>query len=186
MPIADSLTASPALYDGFSDGGFARHAEGQGGVIYTNYSQRNVLDRIGVMHDRDSISFTIRTGNDLTDPCGAGSWMKVYLNTEGGVGYQYVLNHAPRKKGVTTLAKVTGQGDDLTAVDLADLPITYEAEGNTLRISVPRKAIGLDHDDFTLWFKVADSREKYHRVEDFYDKGDVAPLGRLNFVYRGE
>jgi hypothetical protein len=33
---------------------------------------------------------------------------------------------------------------------------------------------------------VADSREKYRRVEDFYDKGDVAPLGRLNFVYRGE
>ena len=32
----------------------------------------------------------------------------------------------------------------------------------------------------------ADSREKYRKVEDFYDKGDVAPLGRLNFVYRGE
>jgi hypothetical protein len=55
-----------------------------------------------------------------------------------------------------------------------------------MRLSVPRKAIGLDHDDFTLWFKVADSREKYRNIEDFYDKGDVAPLGRLNFVYKGE
>ena len=181
-----SFDLSPAIYDCFLDGDMHRQAEGQGGVIYTNFTSRNVMDKIGVMHDQDSITFTIRTKDQITDPLGAGSWMKIFLNVKGGEGYQYVLNHAPRKKGVTTLAKVTGQGDDLTAVDLADLPITYEAEGNTLRISVPRKAIGLDHDDFTLWFKVADSREKYHRVEDFYDKGDVAPLGRLNFVYRGE
>ena len=186
MPLDRSLEASPALYDGFEDGGFARHAEGQGGVIYTNYSQRNVLDKIGVMHDGDSITFTVRTKDRLTDPLGAGSWMKVYLNTEGSVGYQYVLNHAPRRKGITTLAKVTGIGDDLTAEDLADLPITYEAEGNILRIKVPRKAVGLEKDGFTLWFKVADSREAYTKIEDFYDKGDVAPLGRLNFVYRGE
>ena len=44
----------------------------------------------------------------------------------------------------------------------------------------------IQKDIFTMWFKVADSREAYKAVEDFYDKGDVAPLGRLNFVYRGE
>lgn len=64
--------------------------------------------------------------------------------------------------------------------------LRYEVRGDVMRISVPRTAIGLDHDDFTLWFKVADSREAYAKIEDFYDKGDVAPLGRLNFVYHGE
>ena len=30
-----------------------------------------------------------------------------------------------------------------------------------------------------------DSTEELTSIEDFYDKGDAAPLGRLNFVYRG-
>jgi hypothetical protein len=112
--------------------------------------------------------------------------MKIFLNVDGGQSYQYVLNHHTRKDGTTTLGRMVGEGDDLACVDVQDLVIRYEVRGDVMRISVPRKAVGLDRDNFTLWFKVADSREKYHSIEDFYDKGDVAPLGRLNFVYRGE
>ena len=182
----DAIDESPAIYKGFLDGDFSRHAEGQGGVIYANFTQRNVMDTIAVMHDKDNICFTIRTKDMISDPLGAGSWMKIYLNTEGGTGYQYVLNHSTRKNGTTTLAFVKEAGEDLAAVDIPDLVIKYEVRGDVMQIKVPRKAIGLDHNDFTLWFKVADSREAYTKIEDFYDKGDVAPLGRLNFVYRGE
>ncbi len=181
-----SFTDSPAHYDCFLDGDMHRHAEGQGGVIYANFTSRNVMDKIGVMHDKDNIAFTIRTKDLISDPLGAGSWMKIFLNVDGGQSYQYVLNHHTRKNGTTTLGRVVGEGDDLACVDVQDLVIHYEVRGDVMRISVPRKAIGLDRDNFTLWFKVADSREKYHNIEDFYDKGDVAPLGRLNFVYRGE
>ena len=181
-----SFDASPAIYDCFLDGDMNRHAEGQGGVIYTNFTARNVMDKIGVMHDKDSITFTIRTKDMISDPLGAGSWMKIFLNVKGGESYQYVLNHHTRKDGTTTLGKIVGEGDDLTCVDVPDMLLRYEVRGDVMRISVPRSVIGLDHDNFTLWFKVADSREKYRNVEDFYDKGDVAPLGRLNFVYRGE
>lgn len=185
MPLDQSLANSPAVYECFSDGDFSRHAEGQGGVIYTNYTQRNVMDAVAVMHDADTVAFTIRTKAPISDPLGAGSWMKIYVNTEGGTGYQYVLNHSTGKDGITTIARVTGEGDDLTAVDIPGLEIHYELHEHTMRILVPRKAMGLDHASFTLWFKVADSREAYTAVEDFYDKGDAAPLGRLNFVYRG-
>ena len=181
-----SFDASPAIYDCFLDGDMNRHAEGQGGVIYTNFTARNVMDKIGVMHDKDSITFTIRTKDMISDPLGAGSWMKIFLNVKGGESYQYVLNHHTRKDGTTTLGKIVGEGDDLTCVDVPDMLLRYEVRGDVMRISVPRSVIGLDHDNFTLWFKVADSREKYRNIEDFYDKGDVAPLGRLNFVYRGE
>ena len=181
-----SFDASPAIYDCFLDGDMNRHAEGQGGVIYTNFTARNVMDKIGVMHDKDSITFTIRTKDQISDPLGAGSWMKIFLNVKGGESYQYVLNHHTRKDGTTTLGKIVGEGDDLTCVDVPDMLLRYEVRGDVMRISVPRAVIGLDHDNFTLWFKVADSREKYRNIEDFYDKGDVAPLRRLNFVYRGE
>ncbi len=173
-----------AVYDSFSDGDFSRHAEGQGGVIYDNHTQRNVIEKVVVGHCETYLAFDIHTKDPVTDPLGAGSWMKLYLNTTGGVGYDFVLNHTPRKGGKTTLARVIGEGDDLTARDIADL--TYTVEGHVLKLVVPREALGLDHDSFTLWFKAADSTESYTAVEDFYDKGDVAPLGRLNFVYKGE
>ncbi len=173
-----------AVYHAFSDGDFARHAEGQGGVIYDNHTQRNAIERIEVGHCEANLAFDIHTKEPVSDARGAGSWMKVYLNTTGGIGYDFVLNHRPGKDGKTTLARVTGQGDDLTAVDIAEM--AYTVEGNVLKLVVPRAAVGLDHDGFTLLFKVADSTEAYTSIEDFYDKGDAAPLGRLNYVYHGE
>mgnify|MGYP002512331206 CR=1 FL=1 len=44
-----SFDASPAIYDCFLDGDMNRHAEGQGGVIYTNFTARNVMDKIAVI-----------------------------------------------------------------------------------------------------------------------------------------
>lgn len=173
-----------AVYDSFSDGDFARHAEGQGGVIYDNHTQRNVIEKIVVGHCETHLAFDIHTKAPITDPLGAGSWMKVYLNTTGGIGYDFVLNHHPRKDGKTTLARVNAKGESLAATDIADL--TYEIKDNVIKFVVPRAILGLDHDNFTLWFKAADSTETYTAIEDFYDKGDVAPLGRLNFVYKGE
>ena len=73
--------------------------------------------------------------------------------------------------------------DGLRAADFGD--IVYRSQGNMLLLIAPRAVLGLDKDDFTLWFKVADSTEELTSVEDFYDKGDAAPLGRLNYVYRG-
>ncbi len=176
---------APAVYDSFSDGDFARHAEGQGGVMYDNHTQRNAIERVEVAHDTEKITFTVRVKNLVSPPLGAGSWMKIYLNTEGGEGYQYVLNHTTCRDGKTTVARVTGRGDDLTARDIPDLLIDYHVKNRVFTLTVPRTAVGIADKPFTLWFKVADSTEAYTAVEDFYDKGDVAPLGRLNFVYRG-
>lgn len=39
--------------------------------------------------------------------------------------------------------------------------------------------------EFTALIKCCDGTKKYERVEDFYDVGDVCPLGRFNFVYKG-
>lgn len=173
-----------AVYDSYSDGDMPRAHGGQGGLWYENRTQRNVIERVEVSHDSEQITFTVHTKGPVTRDVGAGAWMPIYINTTGRIGYDYILNHTPGAGGQTTLARVIGEGDDLTATDIA--PLTYTVEGNTLRISVSRAAISLDSALFTVWFKVADSTEAYASVEDFYDKGDVAPLGRLNFVYRGE
>ena len=172
-----------AVYDGYPDGEMARHAEGYG-TVYENFTQRNAIRRVEVSHDEKMIHFQITTKDPVTQPA-EGSWMQIFLNTEKTVGYHYILNHTAAD-GMTTLGRVKKAGESLAAEDMTNAQIPYELDGNTLRVSVPRTLIGIDHPGFTLWFKVADSTETYTAIEDFYDKGDALPLGRLNFVYRGE
>jgi hypothetical protein len=174
-----------AVYDSFDDGDFARHAEGYG-CVYDNRTQRNAIRKIKVKHDGEYLCFLLRTKQPITPYDETGSWMRLYLNTEGGQGYQFVLNTHPTPDGRTTLARVTGSGDDLTAADLPDAVAFYETDGDRFKIKVPLRALGLNPDGFTVWFKAADSREPICSVEDFYEKGDAAPLGRMNFVYRGK
>jgi hypothetical protein len=174
-----------AVFDSFDDGDFARHAEGYG-CVYDNRTQRNAIRKIKVKHDGEYLCFLLRTKQPVTPYDGTGSWMRLYLNTEGGQGYQFVLNTHPTPDGRTTLARVTGSGDDLTAADLPDAVAFYETDGDRFKIKVPLRALGLNPDGFTVWFKAADSWEPICSVEDFYEKGDAAPLGRMNFVYRGK
>ncbi|MGN1446048.1 MAG: hypothetical protein ACI4WV_07105, partial [Eubacteriales bacterium] len=174
-----------AVYDSFDDGDFARHAQGSD-QVYDNHTQRNAITKIKVKHDEESLCFMLKTKDDITPADGVGTWMQIYLNTEGGTGYQYILNTSPAADGATTLSRVTGQGDDLSAEIIPDVTAYYDVRGNRLRIKVPRKAIGLDKGSFTVWFKAVDSTVPVENIADFYDKGDAAPLGRLNFVYKGE
>ena len=168
-----------AEYHNFSDGDFARCALGSG-TVYENRTQRNAITGMTVSHDDDFIYFGIVTKDEIKPWDGQGSWMKIYLNTDGGKEYQYVLNNKPYDDHKSTVAVIV---DGLRAADFGD--VVYRCSGNMLLVIAPRAVLGLDHDDFTVWFKAADSTEELCSIEDFYDKGDAAPLGRLNYVYRG-
>ena len=104
--------------------------------------------------------------------------MKIYVNTLEGAGYNYIVNHTPKDQGSTTIARVT---EGLSGIDTA--PAEYCIQKNEMTVSVLLSDLELE-DSFTIWFKVADSNEMITSVEDFYDKGDVAPLGRLNYVFK--
>ncbi len=168
-----------AEYHNFSDGDFARCAQGSG-TVYENRTQRNAITGMTVSHDDDFIYFGIVTKDEIKPWDGQGSWMKIYLNTDGGKEYQYVLNNKPYNDHKSTVAVIV---DGLRAADFGD--VVYRCSGNMLLVIAPRAVLGLDRDDFTVWFKAADSTEELTSIEDFYDKGDAAPLGRLNYVYRG-
>jgi hypothetical protein len=168
-----------AEYHNFSDGDFQRCAQGSG-TVYENRTQRNAIVDVTVSHDDDFLYFGIVTKQPITPYDGTGTWLKVYLNTDGGKDYKYVLNNTPDGDHKSTMAIIV---DGLRAADFGD--VVYRQSGNTLLLIAPRAALDLDRDDFTIWFKVADSTEELTSIEDFYDKGDAAPLGRLNFVYRG-
>jgi hypothetical protein len=176
--------AAPAVYDGFQDGGFARDWPGYGRV-YENRSQRNAIRRIEMRHDAKDVHVIVRTVKPIDAGDCSGTWMKLYLNTDGGRGYGFVANNAPGTDGTTTLAKTKERGERLECVDVPGVKVPCVVSGDSFSMSIPRAALGIDGRDFTLWFKVADSRTAIDAIEDFYDHGDAAPLGRLNYVYKG-
>ncbi len=54
-----------------------------------------------------------------------------------------------------------------------------------VRYKISREKLGADG-EFSLLFKVADGKGTYDTAEDFYDTGDVLPLGRLGYIYKGK
>ena len=60
---------------------------------------------------------------------------------------------------------------------------TYVVSGNQMLVKVPKSALGITEDAFTLELKVTDHLRKDFSVTELYVNGDVAPLGRINYVY---
>ena len=57
--------------------------------------------------------------------------------------------------------------------------------GDTMKLVVPRSALGLPRGEFGFGFKFVDSTVACKDPLDWYDHGVVEPLGRVEFVYRG-
>lgn len=165
-----------ATYCNFNDGDFPREAEGYG-QIYINKTQRNAITKVAVSCDGESLTFKITAKNKISEDR-AGSWMRIYINTAQGEGYDYILNHQPDADGSTSLIKTV---NGFEGVKIATA--SYVVCDNELEIRARCSDMSLG-ESFTLWFKVADSNETITCIEDFYDKGDAAPLGRLNYVYK--
>ena len=54
-----------------------------------------------------------------------------------------------------------------------------------MMIAVPLSLLGIEgYLEINTEFKWADSRSIYDEMEDFYCDGDVAPLGRMNYVFQ--
>ena len=62
--------------------------------------------------------------------------------------------------------------------------VSYRVKGNQMMIAGPLEMLGVAHCDYmNFHFKWVDSDSKMTTMEQFYTQGDVAPLGRLNYVF---
>ena len=167
-----------AEYLGFPDGDFSRCHEGYG-TTYVNRTQRHAITKVTVSHTADAIEFAAETKSpiDTTDTCGSFLW--IFLQTKGAAGHNFILNRT-FSGDKTTLAAV----DDTYKVK-EEIPLPVKADGNRMVICCPLRLLGLTGETFEIRFKVCDSRTEITSAEDFYDKGDCLPTGRLDFVYRG-
>ena len=177
-----------------------RDAKGYGELIYRDYSGRNDIIGAQMARDDENIYILVECAEDIspyTDPL----WMNIYLDIDGREGgwesFNYVINKtSPKSESVAVLERFTGNGYESEAV----AAIKYSVQGRYLQVEIPKSALGIESDDFTVNFSVTDNVHDeddqtesdskdyvYSRfsgdILDFYTSGDVAPGGRFKFSY---
>ncbi|MBR4034629.1 MAG: hypothetical protein IKJ04_07450, partial [Clostridia bacterium] len=118
------------------------------------------------------------------------SWMQLFVNTnndpsDGWYGYDFLINATAKSENTTSVASCSSKDGVLETSEIGE--VSYRIEGNEMMISVPLEMLGIDnYKEIYIEFKWADSdaATKYSKMEDFYLYGDVAPLGRLNWIFQ--
>ncbi len=165
-----------------------RDAIGFGRTPYKNDSGRNDFVTSKVVSDTKNLYFYTSTVDDVTMFDTDSSWMQLYINSDadaatGWYGYDYIVNYKAKDAFTTTVAKYNGQDGAYGFEPIGE--VSYRAKGNQMMIAVPLEMLGIEHYyAIDLEFKWADSKTLYDEMEDFYCDGDMAPLGRLNYVYQ--
>ncbi len=165
-----------------------RDAIGFGRTPYKNDSGRNDFVTSKVVSDTKNLYFYTSTVDDISMFDTKSSWMKLYINSDadastGWYGYDYIVNYEPKDAFTSTIAKYTGKDGAYGFESFMD--ISYRVKGNQMMIAVPLEALGIEnYHAIEIEFKWADSKTSYDEMENFYCDGDMAPLGRLNYVYQ--
>ena len=164
-----------------------RDHRGYGDLYYTNTTGRNDIVSAKVTTDTRNLYFYVETAEDITARDTESSWMQLYVNTDrettGWYGYDFIINHKAKDNSTTTVAKHSGADGAYGFETLGE--VAYKVEGNEMMIAVPLDMLGIEgYKEINFEFKWADSETVYDEMEDFYCDGDIAPLGRLNYIYQ--
>ncbi len=177
-----------------------RDSECFGKTKYTDESGNHDIVSSKVTHDTKNLYFYVSTEKQICFPNGKSSWMQLFLNTDndastGWCGYDYIVNYKVDKDNFkSTVAKHNSTGETFIYKSIGT--VDFKVEGNEMMIEVPLEMLGItDYDEIYIEFKWADADytskdgddveyARYRSMEDFYCLGDVAPLGRLNFIYQ--
>lgn len=164
-----------------------RDYNGYGNQTYTDTTGRNDLTAFKITHDTKNVYFYAETRFDITKPDSESSWMQLFIDADqdvktGWYGYDYIVNYSAKDEFTTTVAKYNGTDNAFSFEVIGE--VSYRVKGNQMMIAVPLELLGVEHCDYMNFnFKWVDSDSKMTTMEQFYTEGDVAPLGRLNYVF---
>lgn len=174
----------PAYVDMAGDALPRNFSNAAGTGFYIDSSNRNDITEIKVVHDKKKVYFMIKTADDITPYNGTDvNWMNILIGSgskdHSFDGYAYIVNRKPGSKGKTSLEQSVG-GYRWKTVGQVD----YFIKGNLLQVAIPLSALGLDKENCSFDFKIADNVTRYGDIMDYYVSGDSAPIGRLSYSYQ--
>ncbi len=167
-----------------------RQSKSFGGKVLRDRTGNNDIVEAKVTNDTENLYFYVRCAKDISEFNTENAWMRLFVNTnnnatDGWYGYDFLINACPESAVETTVASCASNGGVLELKELGK--VSYRIEGSEMMIEVPLSMFGInDYKQIYLEFKWADAdqKTKYATIEDFYLYGDVAPLGRLNWIYQ--
>lgn len=169
------------LYSAYRGNTIHRDHRGCGQYIYKNTSGRNDIVKAKVAHDKRNIYFYVECASDIVCPEGEKP-MRLLIDVDrrrdsGWEGYDFIVNRTP--------SAIERNADGWQWQGAT--PIKIVCSGTKMELAIPRSALGIKSgDDFELEFKWVDNTQAEGDVYDFYLSGDVAPLGRFNYLYRAK
>lgn len=150
------------IFFGYPDGNFNRNAPGYG-TTYRNRSGRYPIREIKVENSSDSVKFTLASVRDF-DLGTDGSFMQLYLSVNG-------TNYRVSSDGISAITDGDGKFMYSNAAR-----IRCDIHSSSVEYVIPKAVLGMQSGG-AIDFKAADSRDEITSAEDFYDHGDVIPLG---------
>lgn len=150
-----------------------------GQSYYQDDSGRNDIDTVCVRRDRENLYFRISTVQDVTEyQSGDTGWMNVWISTRNDgakneMGYDYVVNRG----GIGRVSRYDGK--EFRECGEAEIV----KEGNNLYLKIPLSVLGLNERNYDVAFKVTDNVQNERDILSFYNSGDSAPIGRLNYRF---
>ena len=165
-----------------------RNGKAFGRQTMTNTTGRNDIVSAKVTQDTTYLYFYVQTADDICKPVANTSWMQLFLDVDGNVetgwyGYDYIINYNANENFTTGVAKYSGTEGKYGFTECGT--VSYRVKDNQMMIAVPMEMIGVTYyNQICMQFKWADSDTLLDEMADFYIDGDMAPLGRLNYVYQ--
>ena len=168
-------------YSAYKGNTLHRDSKGWGSYYYRDTTGRNDIVEAKVAHDKQNIYFYVECAESLT-PAEGKAWMQLFIDVDrkresGWEGYDFVVN---REKMMLQRC-CDGKGwQDLK-------PIKCAYSDRRLEIAIPLSDLGIESGStFQIEFKWADNTQADGDIYDFYMSGDVAPLGRFNYLYHAK
>lgn len=167
-----------------------RYSKSFGGKLLRDRTGNNDIVEAKITNDTENLYFYVRCASDISEFSTESSWMQLFVNTnnnssDGWYGYDFLINAAAKSADKTTVASCKSNEGVLETNEIGE--VSYKIEGSEMMISVPLSMLGIENcKEIYIEFKWADAdmKTKYTTMEDFYLYGDVAPLGRLNWIYQ--
>jgi hypothetical protein len=150
----------------------------------TDNTGRNDFRLLKVARDANTIYFYAQCSNNISSYTDA-NWMTLFLNVDrsrstGWEGYDFAVNLGARTASTTTLSQNSGTNWSWTTVRS---DIAYKVTGNQLMLAIPRAALGLTNEPFSLDFHWSDNFQT-NDIAGFFLYGDTAPERRFNYRYQ--
>ena len=163
-----------------------RDWDGFKGFHYVNNTARNNIIASRVTRDCGKVFFLAECDEDVTAREG-DNWLLLFIDTDrskstGWEGYDLLINRAPTGENSVSVERYvpTAGNGSFTWERICDAEIAVS--GRYVAIAVPRDVIcasgALDFE-----FKWSDNMQEPD-IMDFYKNGNVAPVGRFNYLYR--